>query len=76
MAAEKAGNKVLDIAPHWLIFVGGLDYQLDLTGVMDHPIRLNIPKKLVYTGHFYGFSWIFGMWDIRSEESFREKIFN
>ena len=76
MAAQTIGNDLQDIAPHWLIFVGGIDYQLDLTKVYEYPIKLKIPNKLVYTGHFYGFSWVFGMWDIRSEDSFREKIFN
>lgn len=32
-AAETVGNKILSVAPHWLIIVGGLTYQLDLTGV-------------------------------------------
>lgn len=71
MAAEISGNQLQEIAPHWLIIVGGIDYQLDLTKVYEHPVKLHIPNKLVYTGHFYGFSWVFGMWDIRSEESFR-----
>jgi hypothetical protein len=46
--------------------VGGIDYQLDFSKVIDHPIKLHIPNKLVYTGHFYGFSWVFGMWDVRT----------
>lgn len=71
MAAQTIGNQLQDIAPDWLIIVGGIDYQLDLTDVKNHPIKLKIPKKLVYTGHFYGFSWVLGMWNIRSEESFR-----
>jgi hypothetical protein len=40
-----------------LIIVGGLNYQLDLTAVLDKPIQLRSPNKLVYSGHFYGFSW-------------------
>jgi endoglucanase len=32
-AAEICGNKVLKIAPQWLIFIGGINYQLDLTGI-------------------------------------------
>jgi hypothetical protein len=51
--------------------VGGINYQLDLTGVMDHPIRLDIPNKLVYSGHFYGFSWGPVLWAMMSEEWFR-----
>lgn len=56
MEAQKIGNKILEIAPHWLIIVGGLNYQLDLTRAKNHPIVLNVPNKLVYTGHLYGFS--------------------
>ena len=56
-AAETIGNKISQIAPHMLIIVGGLDYQLDLTPVFEKPIRLNKQNKLVYSGHFYGFSW-------------------
>jgi len=32
MAAENIGNQIQKIAPHWLIIVGGINYQLDLTG--------------------------------------------
>ena len=37
-AAKKCSDKVLAIAPHWLILVGGLHYQLDLTGVQNAPL--------------------------------------
>lgn len=56
-AAKICADKVQALAPHWLIFVAGLDWQLDLTGVKDSPLHLKIPNKLVYTGHFYHFSW-------------------
>lgn len=76
-AAEKIGNDILDIAPHWLIIVGGIDYQLDLTGAHQFPVKLKVPNKLIYSGHFYGFSWGPGViWNIMSEDWFREKIFN
>lgn len=66
-AAETIGNDILDIAPHWLIIVGGIDYQLDLTGVHQFPIKLKVPNKLIYSGHFYGFSWGPGViWNIMS----------
>ena len=76
IAAENIGNQIQDIAPHWLIIVGGIDYQLDLTGVLKKPVNLKIQNKLVYSGHFYGFSWVFGVWDLRSEDAFRQKLFN
>lgn len=51
-----------------LIIVGGLNYQLDLRPVLQHPISLKAEKKLVYSGHFYGFSWgPFVLWDTVSE---------
>ena len=77
LAAETIGNKILKIAPHWLIIVGGLQYQLDLTGVKDNPVKLDIPSKLVYSGHFYGFSWATDhVWKFMSEDWFKEKLFN
>jgi hypothetical protein len=39
------------------MFVGGLDYQTDLTPVLKFPIKLSVPNKLVYTGHLYHWSW-------------------
>lgn len=57
--------------------MGGIDYQLNLRGVMEHPIELEVPNKLVYSGHFYGFSWGPSViWSLMSEEWFREKLFN
>ena len=56
-AAEIAGDRIHKIAPHWLIVVGGLNYQLDLRAILNHPVRLEHPNKLVYSGHFYHFSW-------------------
>jgi hypothetical protein len=37
-AAKISADKVQDIAPHWLILVSGLDYQLDLTRVERSPL--------------------------------------
>ncbi|HET8840346.1 MAG TPA: cellulase family glycosylhydrolase [Ktedonobacteraceae bacterium] len=68
-AAERAGNALLAINPHWLIFVEGLDCyggtvgQQDsgdcywaggnLLGVKTHPIKLNVANQLVYSVHDY-----------------------
>ena len=38
MAAKIAGNRIHKIAPDWLIIVGGLDYQLDLTPILENPV--------------------------------------
>jgi len=53
--------------------VGGIDSQLDLTDIEKHPIKLKIPNKLIYSGHFYSFSWLsyIPTWKIRSEEGFK-----
>ncbi len=40
MAAEHVANDIHKVAPHWLIFVGGIDSQLDFTDVIHHPIKL------------------------------------
>ncbi len=66
-AAELAGNAVLAKAPHWLVFVEGIEgpvaggQQLDrhwwggnLEGVRNHPVRLSIPHRVVYSPHEYG----------------------
>ena len=75
-AAETAGNRIHQKAPGMLIIVGGMNYQLDFRAVLQHPLQLKVPHKLVYSGHFYGFSWGPVLWDSVSEEWFREKLFN
>lgn len=64
------------MAPHWLILVGGLNYQLDLTSIFKHPLEYSVKNKLVYTGHFYGFSWPVPAWSLISYDSFQQKMFN
>lgn len=66
LAAERAGNAVHAFAPHWLIVVEGVEGSAvgqtlsrhwwggNLEGVATHPVRLNIPNKLVYSPHEYG----------------------
>lgn len=68
LAAERAGNAILEINPHWLIVVEGIEKSEDNFGnVMGwywmggslqwarvYPIRLNIPDRLVYSAHDYG----------------------
>ena len=62
LAAERAGNAVLAINPHALIFVEGVDsFENDfywwggnLEGVRTAPVRLAIPNQLVYSAHDYG----------------------
>ncbi len=67
LAAETAGNAVLAINPHWLIFVEGTDcwgpggattgdcywWGGNLEGVAQYPVQLNVPNQLVYSAHDY-----------------------
>jgi endoglucanase len=62
MAAEKVGNAILAVNPHWLIIVEGIEqYHGDaywwggnLEGAAKYPVRLSRPNKLVYSAHDYG----------------------
>jgi len=68
LAAEKAGNAILDVNPNWLIVVEGIEKtEDDLGNVMDWywmggslqyvrvaPVRLKVPNRLVYSAHDYG----------------------
>ena len=62
LAAERAGNAILAVNPNWLIIVQGVEqYQGEfywwggnLMGVREHPVRLNVPDRLVYSPHTYG----------------------
>jgi endoglucanase len=61
LAAQKAGNAILAINPHWLIFVEGIDtfngngywWGGNLMGVQNFPVQLNIANQLVYSAHDY-----------------------
>lgn len=62
LAAERAGNAILDVNPYLLIFVQGIDHfgsdyywwGGNLSGVAKHPVRLKVPNRVVYTPHDYG----------------------
>ncbi|MFL6449745.1 MAG: cellulase family glycosylhydrolase [Bryobacteraceae bacterium] len=62
LAAERAGNAILNVNPNWLIFVEGTDcYGSDCTwwggnlaGAKDNPVLLNVVGRLVYSAHDYG----------------------
>lgn len=77
LAAQTIANRIHRHAPHMLIIVGGLNYQLDLTPIRTHPLKLDAPNKLVYSGHLYGFSWgPEARWKAGGETWFREKLYN
>jgi endoglucanase len=52
-AATRGGNAVLAVNPSLLIVVDGINFALDLTGVAAHPIRLQVPNRVVYAAHDY-----------------------
>lgn len=62
LAAERAGNAILDVNPNWLIIVEGVEkieqdwYWMggNLAAAGAHPVNLKIPHKLVYSAHDYG----------------------
>ena len=65
-AAQRAGNAIQAIAPHWLIVVEGIGGSTpgqkvaahwwggNLEGVRYAPVRLDRPHQLVYSAHEYG----------------------
>ena len=55
LAAIKGGNLVLENNPNLLIFVEGINYDNDISGMKNHPVKLNVDNKLVIEWHFY--SW-------------------
>ena len=62
LAAERAGNAILEVNPDWLIVVEGIEkhendwYWMggNLLGAAKAPVRLSLPDKLVYSAHDYG----------------------
>jgi endoglucanase len=56
-AAQRGGNAVLGVNPKLLIFVEGVNFALDLSGVAGLPVRLDAPNHLVYEAHDYGYNY-------------------
>ncbi|BAU13557.1 putative cellulase [Leptolyngbya sp. NIES-3755] len=66
LAAERAGEAILKIAPNWLIVVEGVENNVpgqqlkqhwmggNLEGVRQFPVRLSIKNRVVYSPHEYG----------------------
>ncbi|MCJ1339549.1 hypothetical protein MMC09_004839 [Bachmanniomyces sp. S44760] len=55
-AAERASERLLQLQPKWLMFVEGISSANDLSGVLDRPIELSIPGRVVYSAHVYSWS--------------------
>lgn len=66
LAAERAGNQILNVNKNWLVLVEGIEKNVpnqkqlhyfwgaNLEGVRKYPVRLKVSKKLVYSPHEYG----------------------
>jgi endoglucanase len=54
-AAELGGDAVQSVDPNMLIFVEGINYALDLSGVASLPVTLTYSGHVVYEAHDYGF---------------------
>ncbi|HLI03263.1 MAG TPA: cellulase family glycosylhydrolase [Terracidiphilus sp.] len=59
-AATTMGNDILAINSNLLVFVEGINYAGDLSGVSSLPVTLNVSNRLVYEVHDYGF-WYSGL---------------
>ena len=59
-AAITGGNAVLATNPNLLVFVEGVGWGSDLSGVTSLPVTLNVANRVVYEAHDYGF-WYSGL---------------
>lgn len=59
-AATAGGDAVLSVNPNLLVFVEGVSYAGDLSGVSTLPVTLNTANRLVYEAHDYGY-WYSGL---------------
>ncbi|KAK9770630.1 hypothetical protein SCAR479_12706 [Seiridium cardinale] len=55
-AAEKCGNRLLNMNRDWLMIVGGTESGNDLTGVARRPVKLDVANRVVYSAHVYAWS--------------------
>ena len=55
-AAERAGNMLLGMQSDWLIVVGGVSSNNDLSEVRTRPIILDVDDRVVYEAHVYSWS--------------------
>lgn len=59
LAATECGNEILSKVPDSLIIVEGLNYANNLHHSKKHPIKLDVPNKLVMSFHLYPWDKIF-----------------
>lgn len=76
-AAERCGNRLLEMNPDWLIIVEGTESANDLSGAGERPVELAVANRLVYSAHVYAWSgWGSreGRFEKRSYASFAETM--
>ena len=71
-AAERGGDAVLAANPRLLVIVGGTEYQGNLTGVAQAPVRLRVPHRVVYAPHDY--RWFHSDAELADYGAFRRKL--
>ena len=71
-AAKRGGNAVLAANPKLLVIVGGIEYSGNLTGVAEHPVRLNVRDRVVYAPHDY--RWFNSDAELADYAAFRSKL--
>lgn len=55
-AAERCGNRLLEMNSDWLVIVEGTESSNDLSGVAARPVQLDVDHRLVYSAHVYKWS--------------------
>jgi aryl-phospho-beta-D-glucosidase BglC (GH1 family) len=55
-AAERCGNRLLQMKSDWLIVVEGTESANDVSGAAKRPVQLDVANRLVYSAHIYGWS--------------------
>ena len=71
-AAERGGDAVLAANPRLLVIVGGTEYQGNLTGVAEDPVRLRRPHRVVYAPHDY--RWFHSNEELADYGAFKRKL--
>lgn len=68
-AAQRGGDAIQSVNSNLLIFVEGVSYAGDLSGVSSLPVSLTVANHLVYEAHDYGYwySKLTGMSDYESK---------
>jgi endoglucanase len=56
-AAEAGGDAVQSVDPNMLVFVEGVNFALDLSGVASLPVTLKVADHVVYEFHDYSFDF-------------------